>query len=637
MRSSAQPDEAATPQLSPAQLLQLALAHRTAGRLDEAEAVCRAVLERAPRNAAARHMLGVVASDRGNATLAIEHIRKAIELDGGNHALHADLGRLFMLSERHADAEQAFRRASMLCSEKSYHDSLGNALLRQDKFDEAEASYRRAIALDANYASAYRNLADLFQLQGRHSEAFDLSRQALALQPGDPDRYTSIGALLQAEGDYVGAIDYFREAVARAPGNPAPIDNLLLSLSFQDSPQAYLQAARRRGDELLQRARDNPLGTMPARGADAALRVGFVSGDLRKHPVGIFLESVLARLSAGPLELFAYSSAPVVDALNERIRPFFAAWRAIDRLPDIDIARLVRSDRIDILVDLSGYTAHNRLEAFAWKPAPVQVTWLGYWASTGLAAIDYILADRHSLPPEEAAQYVEKPWYLPETRLCFTPPRDAGEVAPAPVLRNGYITFGCFNHPAKIHDGVVALWARVLQYLPDSRLLLKARQFVDAPFAARMRARFAAHGIDPARVLLQPHSPPAAYFAAYGDIDIALDPFPYTGGTTSVDGLWMGVPFITLRGDRMLAHQGESILHNVGLPDWIAADADAYVALAARHGGDRARLARLRGELRARLQASPLCDAARFAAHLEAAFIGMWQAHLQQEGPAGTA
>lgn len=629
--TDSKPADSAPPPLPTSQLLQLALAQHMAGKLDEAEAVYRDVLKREPRNAAAWHLTGVAAGDRGDLVKAIEYIGKAIALDGNNHSFHANLGRMLSFAERHAEAEASYRKALALAADRAYHDNLGNALRNQEKHEEAEASYRRAIAADPGFASAYRNLGDLQQLQGNITDAFGSYRQALALEPANPDIHSNIGTLLQAEGNYAAAIDSFRQALAHVPGNVCAGDNELYSMSFHAAPQDYLRIAHARGDEWIRIAQQQPLDrqSSAAERTSQPLRVGLVSGDLRIHPVGTFLENILAELRNTSLELIAYATTPRTDALSERIRPYFSTWRTLERLDDADAARLIRSDRIDILIDLSGYTANNRTRLFAWKPAPVQVSWLGYWASTGLATIDYVLADHHSLPLAEAVYYVEEPWYLPATRLCFTPPRDADTLAPPPLLKNGYITFGCFNNPTKINDAVVALWARILQRAPASRLVLKGKQFTDPAFAQRMRARFVAHGIDGARIQLQLHSTPAEYFAAYNDIDIALDPFPFAGATTSVDGLWMGVPFITLRGDRMVGHQGESILHNVGLADWIAADADHYVDLALAYS-DAQRLEQLRAGLRDRLLQSPLCDATGFAGHLEAALHAMWQRHLEE-------
>jgi predicted O-linked N-acetylglucosamine transferase (SPINDLY family) len=628
MRTSTPPPAA----IAGAQLLQLAFARHMQGHVDEARAVYRDILKREPRNAAAWHLLGVAAGDGGDHAMAIEHIARAIAIDAGNHSFHANLGRMYTLADRHADAERCYRRALALRNEPAYLDNLGNALRAQKRYEEAEASYRHAIALDAQYVNARRNLADLLQLVDRTDEALACYADALALQPDNAEIHSNIGTLLQAAGDYGPAIEYFQRALALAPDNSRAADNLVYAASIAHSPGDYIDVARKRGDALIERAQRDPRhaafsAAMPAFPIEHAttLRVGFVSGDFRDHPVSSFLESVLPHLRNQGLDLFAYATTQQTDAVTARLQPHFNAWRSLTGVSDADAAQLVRRDRLHILVDLAGYTAGNRLGVFAWRPAPVQAAWLGFWASTGLRTIDYLLADRHSIAPGEAAHHSEQITYLPETRLCFTPPLDAGSVGPLPAATNGHVTFGCFNNPAKIGPEVIALWARILQRIPAANLHLKARRFGDATNAARMRARFAALGIAEHRIALSGESPRAGYFAAYEGIDIALDPFPFAGATTSMDGLWMGVPFITLCGDRMSARQGEAILRNASLQDWIAGDADSYVALALEKSADLHKLALLRGSLRERIRQSPLCDAARFAAHLADAFRRMWR------------
>jgi predicted O-linked N-acetylglucosamine transferase (SPINDLY family) len=273
------------------------------------------------------------------------------------------------------------------------------------------------------------------------------------------------------------------------------------------------------------------------------------------------------------------------------------------------------------------------LPVFAWKPAPVQVAWLGYFASTGVKEIDYILCDARVLPESEAAHFVERPWRLPDCYLCFTPPHEDVEVGPLPLLENGYVTFGCFNKLSKMNDRVVGVWSRVLKAVPGSRLMLKAKELNDPVLRAATLTRFAAQGIDAGRLILSGYTPRAAYLAEYGRVDIALDPFPYPGGTTTVEALWMGVPVLSLRGERFLSHAGESLLGTAGLGDWVAADEDEYVAKAVAMTADGQGLSALRRGLRAQLLTSPLCDAARFAAHLGAAFEGMWAAYCERGDP----
>jgi predicted O-linked N-acetylglucosamine transferase (SPINDLY family) len=267
---------------------------------------------------------------------------------------------------------------------------------------------------------------------------------------------------------------------------------------------------------------------------------------------------------------------------------------------------------------------------FAWKPAPVQASWLGYFATTGVAAIDYLIADPWTLPPSEDAHFTEQIWRLPETRLCFTPPEADVAVSPLPALTNGHVTFGCFNNLTKMNDGVVALWSRVLQAVPGSRLRLKAKQLDEASVRASVLERFAAQGIGAERLVLEGRSRRADYLASYGQVDIGLDPFPFTGGTTSAESLWMGVPVLTLAGDRLVSRQGVGLMMNAGLADWVALDADDYVARAVAHAADLPRLAALRSGLRQQVQASPIFDAQRFAPLFEAVLRGMWRRWCEQ-------
>ncbi len=362
---------------------------------------------------------------------------------------------------------------------------------------------------------------------------------------------------------------------------------------------------------------------------ERVLRVGFVSGDMCAHPVGYFLLNFLAALNAhaaGRLELHAYFSHPVADEVSSRIQAQCHVWRQVHALDDEALVRQIREDRVDILIDLSGHTGENRLPAFAWKPAPVQATWLGYLGTTGVAAIDYLIADDWTLPPELEPHFTEKVWRLPRSYLCFTPPAEDGAIGPLPALTNGYVTFGSFNNLTKVSPDVVSLWARVLHAVPGSRLLLKTAQFIEPSVRQDVAQQFARHGITSSRLTLEPPVPRADYLKPYNRVDIALDPFPYPGITTSVECLWMGVPFVTLAGKTFMARQGVGLLSNAGLPDWVAADEDEYVKLAARRAGELHTLQRLRQELRTRVLASPIFDAPSFARNFEDAMRDMWRA-----------
>lgn len=364
-----------------------------------------------------------------------------------------------------------------------------------------------------------------------------------------------------------------------------------------------------------------------------SLRVGFVSPDLRRHSVGYFMADLLVSLKGTGLKLYAYSNGGKHDDLTERIKSQVAAWRECQAMSDDTLAAQIRADGIDILVDLAGHTMGNRLLVFARKPAPVQVSYLGYPDTTGLSAIDYILGDHWMFPPAEEALNVEKLWRLPDTSLCFTPPDLPVEWGPLPAAQNGFIFFGCLNKTEKVNDVVAATWAKILNAVPASRLLLQNKAYGDAGIAAQVLRHFAEHGIEGDRLELIGELLWRGHMDFYNRVDIALDPFPYNGTTTSVEGLWMGVPLLILKWDRLVAHMGESIMNAVGMTDWIATGEDDYVAKAGAFASDLGALSGVRAGLRQRLLTSPLCDAPRFARNLEEAFKGMWRAWCKGQIP----
>jgi protein O-GlcNAc transferase len=319
--------------------------------------------------------------------------------------------------------------------------------------------------------------------------------------------------------------------------------------------------------------------------------------------------------------------------MSMRLQSHCSAWKSIHAMDDAAAAALIHADGIHVLLDLAGHTGNTRLPVFAYKPAPVQAAWLGYFATTGVEQMDYLIGDPNVCPLEEESHFTETIWRLPETYLCFTPPDI--EVAPntLPALDKGYVTFGCFNNVGKLTDAVVATWTRILQQIPDSRLILKARQLGDATVCAQLRGRFAAHGVNNDRLILEGPTSRRDYLLAYQRLDIVLDPFPYPGGTTTVEALWMSVPVLTLRGNTMLSHAGENIMRNVGLPEWIADSETEYIAKAVAFAADRDGLSSLRQRLRQQALKSPMFDAPRFARHFEDALRGMWKNSLSTGNP----
>jgi predicted O-linked N-acetylglucosamine transferase (SPINDLY family) len=563
-------------------------------RLSEAESCFRKALALDSGSVEVLDSLGSTLNELGRPAEAEACFRRALALEPGSPGLYNNLGVSLSDQGRAAEAESCFRRALALSPDFAHaHNNLGNALRNQRRLEEAEGCFRRAIALSADFAYAYSNLGTVLIDTGRLQEAESVLRRALALQPDLVDAHS----------------------------------NLLFALNCRSdaTPALLLDEARKYGHSVsglvTRRYVEWHCESRPRR-----LRVGVVSGDLREHPVGYFLENLLREIGSESIELIAYPTRSGEDALSQRLRGRFAAWRPLAGLPDAAAAARIHADGVHILLDLSGHTEHNRLPMFAWKPAPVQASWLGYCGTTGVQEIDYVIADSWTLPPSAEVAFSEKIWRLPDTYLCFSPPDANVAVSAPPALSTGHVTFGSFNSLTKMTDEVVALWARVLAAVPGSRLFLKARQFREPAMRQGALDRYAVHGIERDRLILEDVLPTRVeHLAAHGRVDIALDPFPYSGITTSAEALWMGVPVLTLAGDRYLSRQGVGLMMNMGLPEWIASDPDDYVGRAVSHAADLQGLAALRASLRERFVTSPVCDAKRFARNFELALEGMWR------------
>ncbi len=457
-----------------------------------------------------------------------------------------------------------------------------------------------------------------------HSENFQL-------KPDYAEAYLNLGVVLKEQGQLDEAIKSCNKAIQLKPDYTEAHSNLLMALNYTTDldPTHAITMARKFGKFITENAQMR-FSNYQGLSAPKKLRVGFVSGDFHRHPVGHFLESVLSHINPDRIELIAYSADSTIDDLSKRIKPFFSKWEPIYNQSDEAVANMIHSDEVHILVDLSGHTACNRLPVFGWKPAPVQVSWLGYFATTGLNEMDYLLGDPYVTPPEYDSHFTERIWRLPKTRWCFTPPNVNIDVAELPALNNGYITFGCFNNLTKMNDKVVELWSKVLESIPNSRLLLKSKQFRDKSVQEDIIQRFNIQGIKSERITLEGPEHREKYFAAYNRIDIALDPFPFTGGTTSVECLWMGVPVLTLAGDSLVSRQGVGILMNIGLPDWIAENKKAYIEKSIFFASDLEKLATLRSGLREQILTSPLFDAKNFAQDFEKSLWEMWGQYLQK-------
>ncbi len=598
------------------------------GRSAESQQMLSKAVESNPADFDAHYMLGNLARSRGEWLQAIAHYRAALKINAGFDVCRRDLCISLAQTGQIREARVVLGQGPAFAPDTAdFHYFRGNLHLAGDEFDEAIADFRQAAQLQPRDPSILINLG-VAQLKRREVfAAIETYRSILEFEPDNVQAHTNLAAAFQQTGQLDLAIQSYRHALQLNPEYLNAHQNLLFALTYLPdfTPAEYLREARRYGARVTARAKPYSQWLCPPATAARPLRVGFVSGDLRTHPVGLFIESVLAKIDPAKLTLVAYSCSVTEDVLSEHLKSLFSEWHSVATMPDDALAMKIHADKIDILVDLAGHTGLNRLSVFAWKPAPLQVSWLGYWASTGLAEIDYILVDPVSVPEADAQFFSEKLWYLPDTRLCLSPPtpRRPIEVQDLPALTKGHVTFGSYQILNKISDRTLAAWSQVLGRIPSARLRLQSLPLAYPEAATDMQKRLAAADIDVDRVDLYGGAPREEYLASYQGVDVVLDTFPFPGGTTTAEALWMGVPTVTLAGNSLLARQGESLMRCVGLGDWVAANELEYVEIAAARVHDLHKLRELRASLRSRALASPLFDAARFARNLEDAFIGM--------------
>jgi protein O-GlcNAc transferase len=525
----------------------------------------------------------------------------------------ADAGRL-------NEAVEAYQKAIALDPNCLVaYANLGLALKEKGFLDESIAAHRAAITLNPNIPETHNNLGNALKDKGHLDEAIAAYGRAVELNPNLPEAQANLGITLAANGQVDEGIASLRKAIELRPNYAHAHGNLLLTIHYHSGSDAqailreHLQWARMHTDALWDGTSARSLPPIAGR----RIRVGYVSRDLRDHVVGRHLLPLIKNHDRKAFEIFCYTDLRHTDGITEQLRASADHWRGTFGQSDAQLAEMIRADGIDLLVDLNLHSAGSRLLAFARKPAPIQVTWLGYCSTTGLRAIDYRLSDPWMDPPGTDANYVEKTIRLPHTQLCYQPRDKCPNVAPPAFEKNGFITFGCLNNFVKISPPALDLWGGVMQKVSDSRLLIHA-----APGSQRrcVVERLHKFGIPADRITFFDTSDWQTYMRAYSGIDIALDPIPYSGGITTCDALWMGVPVITLTGQTAVGRAGASILSNVGLREFVAATASQYIQIATDLTSDTARLATLRREMRARMQSSPLTDAAGFARDIESAY-----------------
>jgi len=607
--------------------------YRKLGRLDEAIPYFQRAIKVNPHFGGSYYNLGKVLQNKGQIDESIFYFQKTLQLNPSFAEAYCNLGDVLRekgrLDEAITNCQKALEIAPFFAEA---YCTLGDVLREKGRLDEAISYYQKALQLNPYLDDAYNNLGISYREKRQFDKAMSCYQRALQLNPNRPHAYSNLGCIYQDKGQIDEAEIYFRLAIRIKQDSSTAYSNLLLSMLYNahhDPRTIYLEHLNY-SKKYAEYFAPTTYSHKNKRDPNRKMKIGYVSPDFRKHPVAYFIEPVIISHNREHFEIFCYSNSLKHDEVTKRVKEHADQWRNIVGMSDQKVAELIRKDGIDVLVDLAGHTANNRILVFARKPAPIQISWIGYLATTGLSTIDYKITDNYTDPPGKTDQfYTEKLMRLPESFLCYLPNRDSPDVGPLPALSTGHITFGSFNNFRKVTSEVFGLWARILNEIPGSRLILKGTSFYDKTTCEYAINMFTQRGIAAERILLQPPDPSPRHLASYNLVDIGLDTFPFNGATTTCEAMWMGVPVITLAGTAYHSSVGVSLLSNVGLKDLIAKTHDEYIRLAVNLANDINKLKILRSSLRDKMAYSPLTDAKRFTFHLESRYREIWRTWCQ--------
>ena len=600
-------------------------------RYVEAEQSFQQALKYDPNNSNIYAAIGAIYAIRESWEQVIECYKNAVSLKPKNAKFLLNLADAYRQINNLAEAEKLYHQAIKLNPTflEAYFN-LGYLYQEQHLGDHAITTYLAAIELNPKLVAAWMNIALIYTERGQLTEALESINKSIAIDPNGVDALVALGNIKKDQGFMVEALAAYRHALSLQNGNSKIGGDYLFVMHYDSSItpleiyEETLAWGMRHADPIAHLEHHNDRN--PAR----RLRIGYVSGDFRQHAVIYYLEPVLQSHDKSQVEIFCYANQARSDDVTTRLKSYADHWRDIFRLSDKAAADLIQKDKIDILIDLSGHTAGNRLLVFAYKPAPIQATWIGYFNTTGVKAIDYIITDCFLLPPGEEDMYVEKPLRLPNS-IVYKVHDLPITVNALPALTNSYVTFGCFNNLSKITPEVIELWAQILRKIPSAKLYLKNKSFGDVATCDLYRAQFTALGVVADRLRFSGISPLPEYLEAYNDVDLCLDPFPYNGATTTRDSLWMGVPMVALKGDRLAGRSAESMLSVVGLEEFIAATKEEYIEKAIAFANNIPRLVEVRNTLRQTLIAAPLTNPRLFTRGLEQAFRDIWKQWCQKQ------
>ncbi len=634
----------------------LANALKEQKRLEEAAALYRKAIELQPDYAVAYNNLGNCYRELGRLDEARQSLARAIQLRPGYAEAFLNLGITWTSSGEPVKGEVCCREALRLQPQLAQACiNLGAALFAQERLPETVEAYRRAAELSPLLAEAHEHLGASLLEAGRLTDAVASFRRAAAAAPARAEAWNRLGGALIVQRQFAEGDACYQRAVELQPDDPSLLSNWLWWQLYR--PEVSLRSiaarhadwnARHGGDVAAVAPQREDAAAEPGRGAgsggagkpavpvraaaDRPLRLGFVSSWLGQHPVGAFSIRTLEALPPLGFEIVCYSGSPRAGAVNARFRRCAVLWREVRHMPDDALAARIAADQIDVLIDLDGHSGGNRLGTFARRPAPVQATWIGNEGTTGLTAVDYLIADEHVVPIEAEPFYTERIVRLPVSYVSWDPPSAAGAVAPPPSASTAAVTFASFNNPAKYHAALAELWSQILRRVPHSRLLLKYKHVTDPTLQPLLVELFAAHGVAAERLVFHDWQPYSELLDSYRDVDVALDPFPFGGGATTCEALWMGVPVVTWPGATFSSRHSCSYLSTVGLRELIAESGETYVEIAVQLARDLPHLRSLRESLRGKVEASPLCDGRCCAQGLAAVLRRMWSGDADATG-----
>jgi len=548
-----------------------------------------------------------------------QYFRAAIALDSQSAGLLSNFAYLLYLLGNLNEAEEVVHNAiSLKADNPGAQCNLGIILMAMKRQKEAQEIFLEITRQNPEMVQGWTNLAILHMNSGKLTESVNASRKAIQLNPRMVESYCNLGMALQESMQLDQALVAYNNALMLQPQHPAAQSNRLMCMQYEMKFGSKELREAAAGFDLGIGPMEAQAPKSPRRGKK--IRIGYVSADFNRHPIGWFFQEILRKQDRETFETFCYYAGYQNDGITDTLRQEGDHWYSIHNLTDREVAARIQSDRIDILVDLGGHTAGNRLGIFQYRPAPIQISWLGYFASTGLNTIDYVFMSRDQIAAGSQKYFSEKLFLLEQCQFCYSPPDYSPPVAPSPHLQNGFIRFACFNNTAKLNSDLLSLWCQILRDVPGSRLLLKWKSFFDNTFSATVRGYCQRAGIDSDRIELRGASDHKTMLDEYSDVDIALDPFPFSGALTTCESLWMGVPVVSMAQLRPVSRQSFSILKNIGMEELTASSADEYRSIAVSLAGDSQKLSLLRRTLRQNMSRKRDSHAAKLTIELERGF-----------------